>query len=328
VVDDSAVARESARALLSRDPGISVEVEGDPVAALERLPLTRPDVIVLDLEMPGMHGLEFLRRSRATHPAPVVVCSAVTRAGTVSALRALDEGAARVLCKSELSLVSGARHGEALLRAVHGAAGARGGRTAAAPAPRVLALGASVGGTQAVQAILSALPADMPPVLVVQHMPAGFTGSFAASLNAACRLRVREARQGDVPTRGEALVAPGGRHLRVVRRGAGWAVHLGDDAPVRHHRPSVDALFSSVAGVFGAAAVGVLLTGMGDDGAAGLLEMLQAGAHTIAQDERTSAVFGMPREAIARGAARRVLPLPLIAGAVMAAARPRAAVSA
>jgi two-component system chemotaxis response regulator CheB len=179
-----------------------------------------------------------------------------------------------------------------------------------------------------VHSILAALPADVPPIVVVQHMPAGFTGSFAASLDQVCRLRVREAAAGVALARGEALVAPGGRHLRVVRRGGGWVVELGDDAPVRHHRPSVDVLFRSVGQAFGAAAVGVLLTGMGDDGAAGLLEMHQAGAHTIAQDERTSAVFGMPKEAIARGAARRVLPLPLIAGAVMAAVRPRAGVPA
>jgi two-component system chemotaxis response regulator CheB len=328
VVDDSAVSRESARVLLSRDPAITVELQGDPVAALERLPLSRPDVIVLDLEMPRMHGLEFLRRSRRTHPAPVVVCSAVTRAGTVDALRALDEGASRVLCKHDLSLVAG-HPGEALLRAVRGAVLARagaGGRPAGGP--RVVAIGASVGGTQAVHSILAALPADVPPIVVVQHMPAGFTGSFAASLDQVCRLRVREAAAGVALARGEALVAPGGRHLRVVRRGGGWVVELGDDAPVRHHRPSVDVLFRSVGQAFGAAAVGVLLTGMGDDGAAGLLEMHQAGAHTIAQDERTSAVFGMPKEAIARGAARRVLPLPLIAGAVMAAVRPRAGVPA
>ncbi len=329
VVDDSAVARESARALLARDPAVTVDVQGDPVAALERLAVSRPDVVVLDLEMPRMHGLDFLRRSRATHPVPVVVCSAVTRRGTVDALRALDEGAAQVLCKSDLSLKPpGGTAGEALLRAVRAAARTGGPRARpAAPAPRVtprlVAVGASVGGTQAIQSILVALPADMPPIVVVQHMPAGFTAPFAAALDAVARVRVREAADGDALLPGTALVAPGGRHMRVVRRGAGWAVSLGGDAPVRHHRPSVDVLFASVARAFGAAAVGVLLTGMGDDGAEGLLEMHRAGAHTVAQDEGTSAVFGMPREAIARGAVRRVLPLPLIPGAILGSVRPR-----
>lgn len=346
VVDDSAVVRQVMTTVLGA-AGMEVTAVSDPVFALERMKKSRPTVILLDVEMPRMDGLTFLKKVMAEDPIPVVVCSGYTGRGTEKALQALREGAVEVLPKPQMNIRENPRGVATLIvDAVQAAARARVGRhgrvtaasPAAAPARRgmggdapalggqavtvapgewIVALGASTGGTEALRCILTALPADSPPILVVQHMPAAFTGPFAAALDADCRIQVREAKEGDRLARGLALIAPGGEHMRLVARGRGYAVSVLGGPPVSLHRPSVDVLFESVAAV-GArdALVGVLLTGMGADGARGLLAMRRAGAYTIAQDEATSVVFGMPKEAVALGAAADVLPLPRIAAAI------------
>lgn len=340
VVDDSAVMRQLFTELLGGEPGIRVTTAADGVFALNRMALARPDVVVLDLEMPRLDGISFLEQVMARDPVPVVVCSSHTGRGTEQALRALAAGAVEVLSKDALAARADPAGAAATLRrAVRAAAAARP-RSAHAAAPRqtppsagtgpetaaphrwrLVAIGASTGGTEALRQVLSALPADAPPVLAVQHMPAGFTAALARSLDLDCAVHVAEAAGGEELRPGRVLIAPGGRHLSVRRSGGALRAVVSDGEPVARHRPSVDVLFHSVAREAGAGAVGVLLTGMGDDGAAGLLEMRRAGAATVAQDEATSVVFGMPAEAIARGAAGSVLPLPRIAGALLTLAR-------
>lgn len=334
-VDDSATMRRLVTERLGGVAGLRVTTAADAVAALARIGVERPDVVLLDLEMPRMDGLTFLRTLLPTTPLPVVVLAAGTARGTEAALAALRAGAVEVLDKTALRLADGDGAGLARLAdAVRSAARSR--PVTLPPTPqrtgeqylvratapggggRLVAIGASTGGTEAIRAILTRLPENAPPVVVAQHMPAGFTAAFAASLQAECRIHVREAVHGEPVRSGTALVAPGDRHLRVVRDGAGLCVQLGADAPVSRHRPSVDALFHSVADAAGARAVGVLLTGMGDDGAAGLLAMRRAGAATIAQDEASSVVWGMPRAAVELGAAARVLPLAQIPQALLA----------
>jgi two-component system chemotaxis response regulator CheB len=336
VVDDSAVARKTISLVLTR-AGMTVTTAPDAAAAQVRLAAARPDVLVLDLVMPGMDGLTFLRRLMRESPLPVVVCSTSTGPGSVAAIEALSEGATAVVEKRALGL-AGSPEAAQLEEAVRAAGGASvrrarpsvpAVRAPAAPPPAaaseaLIAIGASTGGTGAIEALLCAMPAASPPIVVVQHMPAGFTRALAARLDRLSPFTVREAAGGEVPAPGLVLVAPGGRHLRLRRSRGGWVTELGDDAPVSRHRPSVDVLFHSVAEAAGARAVGVLLTGMGEDGAEGLLAMRRAGAWTIAQDESTSVVFGMPGEAIRRGAVDEVLPLPRIAPALVshAARRP------
>jgi two-component system chemotaxis response regulator CheB len=360
VVDDSAVVRQVMTTILVA-AGMEVTSVSDPIFALERMKKNRPSVILLDVEMPRMDGLTFLKKVMAEDPIPVVVCSGFTGRGTEKALQALREGAVEVLAKPQMNIRENPRAvAELIVEAVRGAARARVGRhgriaaavrsRSAVPTPTatagvrtapgpartqrpgtmepppavaveggewIVAIGASTGGTEALRQILTALPANAPPVLVVQHMPAAFTGPFAAALDADCRIQVREAREGDRLARGLALVAPGGDHMRLVARGSGYGVSVVGGPPVSLHRPSVDVLFESVASVGPRGAmVGVLLTGMGADGARGLLAMRQAGAYTIAQDEATSVVFGMPKEAISLGAAADILPLPRIASAL------------
>jgi two-component system chemotaxis response regulator CheB len=335
VVDDSAVMRRFMSALLSQESAMEVETAADPLIALRKMERWRPDVILLDLEMPRMNGMTFLRRVMRDDPIPVVVCSSHTGPGTDTALQALEEGAVEVIAKPEVGIQE-FLHESALvlidaLRAAHLARvdapraqrlGVSRPLTAdavlpakrASGAPRaggetVIALGASTGGPEALTALLQALPADAPAAVLVQHMPKAFTGPFAARLSAGCAVEVREARQGDEVRRGRVLVAPGDQHLVLRRRGTGYEAQLIDGALVCRHRPSVDVLFRSVAQAAGANAVGVILTGMGNDGAAGLLEMRQAGAATLGQDEATSVVFGMAREAAARGAVEQLAPL-------------------
>lgn len=348
VVDDSAVFRQVMTSILTAD-GIDVTAVSDPVFALDRMARSRPHVILLDMEMPRMDGLTFLRRIMAEDPLPVVVCSGFTGRGTAKALEALREGAVEVLAKPQLDIRHNPRSvTDLILRAVRAASRARVGRPGrAAPtaavgtaAPGVVpsggggawivAIGASTGGTEALRRILAALPANAPPILIVQHMPAAFTAAFADALDADCKIAVREAKEGDAVTAGTALIAPGGEHMRLVCRGTGLAVAIVGGPPVSLHRPSVDVLFQSVAAVTGPRqrTMGVLLTGMGADGAAGLLAMRRAGAHTVAQDEESSVVFGMPREAILLNAAAEVLPLHRIAGALCAPRFPRAAAGA
>lgn len=349
VVDDSAVVRQAVTAVLSQDPGIVVTVAADPYIALGKMGRSRPDVILLDLEMPRMDGMTFLRKIMAEDPIPVVVCSGLAARGTETAIRALEEGAVEVLAKPQLG-VREFVHDSAttLIETIRAAAEARVKRRAPiqTPAPRhtadvvlaprpplipaprsradvVVAIGASTGGTEALRTLLQAMPEDSPPLLIVQHMPERFTAAFAKRLNECCDIEVKEAETGDLVCRSRALIAPGNRHLMLRRRDAHYVVEVAGGPPVCRHRPSVDVLFRSVAQTAGAHAVGALLTGMGEDGAAGLLEMKEAGAATIAQDERTSVVFGMPGEAVRRGAAAEVLPLGDIAPAIVRAASAR-----
>lgn len=336
VVDDSALVRKVLSRELSRAPDIEVVGSAvDPYVAREKIAALRPDVLTLDLEMPRMDGLSFLETLMRHHPMPVVVVSSVAPRNSEAALKALRLGAVDVISKPG-SAFSAPDIAGALVRAVRGAAAATvARRNEEAPAAvvgpaatplsvlrgthRILAIGASTGGTRAVEDVLCALPADTPGTLIVQHMPEYFTASFAERLDGRSAMRVREARDGDAVVPGAALVAPGGYHMVLERSGARYQVRLRQSPPVHFQRPSVDVLFHSVAGSAGRNACGALLTGMGADGAAGLLAMREAGAHTVAQDEATCVVFGMPKEAIRLGAAAEVRPLPEVASAVMGA---------
>jgi two-component system chemotaxis response regulator CheB len=346
VVDDSAVVRQLLSGLLSPSAGFHVTTASDPLVAMTKMRRQRPHVILLDLEMPRMDGLTFLKQVMAADPIPVVVCSGFAGPGTKIAMRALAAGAVDVVPKPRVS-ATGATEDNGLLDIVRAAAQAKvrppnivtTGQfrlpvaepeplrkratlngipfAARAASDAIVAIGASTGGTEALREILAAMPIDGPGIIIVQHMPAGFTAAFAEHLNGTCKIAVREAVPGDRVTPGCALVARGNRHLLVRRRGPEVVVDLTDAPPVCRHRPSVDVLFRSVAAVAGPRAVGVILTGMGADGAEGLLEMKRAGASTIAQDENTCVVFGMPKEAIDRGAVDVVLPLSRIAAGIL-----------
>jgi two-component system chemotaxis response regulator CheB len=338
VVDDSAVVRQVFKAMLEQ-AGMAVVTAHDPVIAMDKMRQGMPDVVILDLELPRMDGITFLRKLMSETPVPVIICSGLAEPGTDEALQSLEEGALEVIAKPRLGVRSFLQEAaERLVEAVQAAAQARVRRrvpmraekhTADVVLPRrralapagdrgtLVAIGASTGGTEAIRDLLQMLPPDAPPVVVVQHMPEFFTAAFARRLSKTCAIEVVEATHEAPLVPGRALIAPGNRHLVVQRRGGHYYAEVIEGPLVSRHRPSVDVLFRSVAQAAGSAAVGVLLTGMGDDGAEGLLELKQAGAHTIAQDEATSVVFGMPKEAIARGAAGEVLPLPDIAAAVM-----------
>jgi two-component system chemotaxis response regulator CheB len=329
VVDDSAVVRQTLGAILAQARGISVATASDPLIAMEKMRSARPDVIVLDLELPRMDGLTFLRRLMSEDPVPVVVCSGIAQRGTEAALNAIDEGAVEVIAKPSLGVRGFLEESAVMLvDSIRAAALARLPRSRRKPGPsragvvtpvrkpsltittdKVVAIGASTGGTEALRAILGAMPPDAPGIVVVQHMPEVFTRTFAERLDRLCRIEVKEAAEGDRVRSGRALIAPGNRHTRLVRTGAHYAVEVGDGPLVSRHRPSVDVLFRSVARAAGPNALGVILTGMGDDGADGLGDMRRAGAATIAQDERTCVVFGMPKEAIERGAVDEVVGL-------------------
>jgi two-component system, chemotaxis family, protein-glutamate methylesterase/glutaminase len=337
IVDDSALVRQVLAAILGHDS--SIEVVGaasDPYLAWEKIHSLSPDVITLDVEMPRMDGLTFLEKLMRARPTPVLMVSSLTEKGCETTLRALELGAVDFVTKPKIDVQRGTSEmaGEIVAK-LKAAAAARPRRlipaSAARPsvehpvAPRplsrtthkVIAVGASTGGTEALREFLSALPADSPAVVVVQHMPPGFTRAFADRLNGLCRVSVAEARDGDPVLPGHVLIAPGDLHMQVVRSGANVSVRVGPGERVNHHRPSVDVLFQSCARQLGANAVGVILTGMGGDGARGLLEMRQAGARTLAQDEATCVVFGMPKEAIALGAAAEVVPLQKAAAATL-----------
>ncbi len=337
VVDDSAVMRQVTAAVLSRDPGLSVSVAADAIIALDKIARARPDVILLDLEMPRMDGLTFLRKIMREDPLPVVICSGVAGRGTPRAIEALEAGALEIVVKPQIGVREFLEESAVTLsEAVRGAAEAGAHRRVARPQPRLTAdavlprrampsgagarlvvMGASTGGTEALMQVLSALPPECAPLVIAQHMPAGFTAAFARRLDAACRIEVKEAEDGEALLAGRALIAPGGRHLAGERTAAGYRARLLDGPLVSRHRPSVDVLFRSAAQAAGRDAVGVILTGMGDDGAAGLKELRDAGAETIAQDEASCVVFGMPRSAIALGAAAQVLPLSRVAEALL-----------
>ena len=340
IVDDSAAVRQTLANLLGADPEIEVlGVASDPFAAARRIQADLPDVITLDVEMPRMDGITFLRKIMAQRPIPVVMCSSLTEAGSETLLQALEAGAVDVILKPKLDAAQGLLEAHAhICDVVKAAAQARLGALprrgsaqpekkltadAILPPPssramvrtteKVICIGASTGGTESLREVLEALPQDSPGIVIVQHMPEKFTAAFARRLDSLCRIEVREAQDGDTVLRGTALIAPGNRHVLLQRSGARYYVSVQDGAPVSRHRPSVDVLFRSAASAAGRNAVGVIMTGMGDDGARGMAEMRTAGAFTIAQDEATSVVFGMPREAIRLGAAQTVAPLGQIA---------------
>jgi two-component system chemotaxis response regulator CheB len=338
VVDDSAVVRTAMTQILGR-VGMYVQTAPDPLIALQKMQAQRPDVILLDIEMPRMDGLTFLNKVMSSDPIPVVVCSGLAGPGTEVALHALEEGAVDIVTKPRLGL-KGFLEDSAnrIVQAVRAAAQARIrtrarvpvvpklGADAVVPQKRisiretthkVVVVGASTGGTEALREFLQAMPPDAPGIAIVQHMPEVFTAQFAKRLNEVCQIEVKEAESNDRLVSGRALIAPGNHHLTVRRSGALYFVDVLDGPPVKLHRPSVEVLFRSAAQAAGKNAVGVIMTGMGDDGADGMLELHQAGAHTIAQDESTCVVFGMPKEAIARGGVGEVLPLPRIASAVL-----------
>ncbi|WP_342120919.1 protein-glutamate methylesterase/protein-glutamine glutaminase [Pseudoduganella sp. OTU4001] len=349
VVDDSAVVRQVLSGLLGREPDMQVTYAvADPILASERMRLQWPDVVVLDVEMPRMDGITFLRKIMAERPTPVVICSSLTDKSTRTSMEALAAGAVAVVCKPRLDLRQSLHDGcDELVAAVRSAAQARlqpmppalpvAGRpppgakltadailppVGAAEAPargsgKVVALGTSTGGTQALERVLTELPPGAPGIVIVQHMPEQFTAAFAERLNGLCQITVREARNNDPVLPGQALIAPGGRHM-LLRRGPGqYFVEVVEGPLVNRHRPSVDVLFRSVAKCAGASALGIIMTGMGDDGAVGLLEMRQAGARTLAQDEQSCVVYGMPREAVKRGAAERSVGLDAISREIL-----------
>lgn len=329
VVDDSAVVRQVTAAVLSQEADLSVSVAADPIIAMQKMKQVRPQVILLDLEMPRMDGLTFLRKIMAEDPIPTLVCSSVAGKGTNAALRALDEGAVGIVTKPKLGVrdflqdsaivlidmvrsaaqadlrrprkfTQPVKPAQSTIRAVH---------SSAIPSERIVAIGASTGGTEALTEILTSLSCDVPGIVVVQHMPEGFTAAFANRLNTLCRIEVTEAVDGEPLVAGHAYIAPGNRHTSLERTSRGYAISINDGPLVSRHRPSVDVLFQSVARSAGTNALGVILTGMGNDGTSGMLAMKSSGAHTVAQDEESCVVFGMPREAIKAGAANLVLPL-------------------
>ena len=332
VIDDSAVMRSFLGRVVTSQPDMELAgVVSDPVFAIERIRQSAPDVITLDVEMPRMNGLDFLRTLMAARPLPVVMISSLTREGADATVRALELGAVDFFAKPA-SLEEFQGVAPEIAEKIRAAAQARVlRRHRATPPPRaagprpaglaragglgtVIGIGASTGGVEALRELLPGLPGDMPPILIAQHMLPGFTGAFARRLDAICEMSVKEAQDGEEVLQGVAYVAPGGRHLLLSRRLTGYVLRLTDDPPLNRHRPSVDVLFRSMALAARERAVGVMLTGMGADGAQALLELREAGGRTLAQDEASSVVFGMPRQAIALGGAQEVLPLAGMSG--------------
>ncbi|ALK28996.1 chemotaxis response regulator protein-glutamate methylesterase 1 [Burkholderia plantarii] len=338
-VDDSALIRSLMTEIINGQPDMTVVATApDPLVARELIKQHNPDVLTLDVEMPRMDGLDFLERLMRLRPMPVVMVSSLTERGSEITLRALELGAVDFVTKPRVGIRDGMLdYSERLADKIRAAARARvrqaaparpasAGGHAGAPlmnnplvsTEKLLIVGASTGGTEAIRELLVPLPPDAPAVLIAQHMPPGFTKSFAQRLNTLCRIAVKEAEHGERVLPGHAYIAPGHAHLLLARSGANYLAHLSDEPPVNRHRPSVDVLFRSAATHAGKNAIGVILTGMGRDGAAGLLEMKRAGAHTFAQDEASCVVFGMPREAIALGGADEVVPLSEMSRRVLA----------
>ncbi|MCB9868717.1 MAG: chemotaxis response regulator protein-glutamate methylesterase [Planctomycetes bacterium] len=334
VIDDSAVVRQMFSKILDADPDIEVVGSAcDPYVAREKIVELQPDVVTLDIEMPRMDGITFLRKLMQHHPIPTVVVSSLTQANSALAVEAIELGAVEVLCKPN-SAFSAADMSIELVDKVKAAARARIDRNPARNRPpvrrlesraladttnKIIAIGTSTGGTEALRRVLPAVPRNAPGIMVVQHMPQHFTRSFAESLSRECEIDVHEAENGEVVGPGRCLIAPGNFHLELTRSGAVYRAKVFDAPPVKRHRPSVEVLFQSVARVAGSNAVGVIMTGMGDDGCDGMRQMRDAGAHTIAQNEATCVVFGMPRRAIEAGAVCEVLPLADIAQAMLGA---------
>ena len=353
IVDDSASVRQAMTEILSEDPEIEViGTASDPFVAARRIQEEVPDVITLDVEMPRMDGITFLRKLMAQHPLPVVMCSSLTEDGSETLMQALEAGAVDVILKPRMEAPQFLR--ESSIRICDSVKAAARARLRPGPGPRsghatrsasaapqekltadvimappiagqamvrttetVVCIGASTGGTESLRVVLEALPANSPGIAIVQHMPEKFTEAFARRLDGLCAMEVKEAVDGDTVLRGRVLIAPGNRHMLLQRSGARYYVTVKDGQLVSRHRPSVDVLFRSAARFAGANALGIIMTGMGDDGARGLGEMKDAGSETIAQDEATCVVFGMPKEAIARGAATKVMPLDYLAGEIM-----------
>ena len=349
IVDDSASVRQTLTAVLEGDPAIEViGAASDPFMAAKRIQEDLPDVITLDVEMPRMDGITFLRKIMSQHPIPVVMCSSLTEAGSETLIQALEAGAVDVILKPRIGaadhlaesalriceVVKSAAH--ARVKSVRGqprgssSLGTQAKLTADAVLPppsgkamartteMVICVGASTGGTEALREMLERLPANSPGMVIVQHMPEKFTAAFAKRLNGLCEVEIKEAEDGDPVLRGHVLIAPGDKHMLLERQGARYHVSVRNGPLVSRHRPSVDVLFRSAARSAGSNAMGVIMTGMGDDGARGMLEMHQAGAYTIAQDEASCIVFGMPKEAIAHGGVDKIVPLDQIAREIMA----------
>jgi two-component system chemotaxis response regulator CheB len=332
-VDDSALIRGLMTQIINEHDDMEVvAVAPDPLVARDLIKQHNPDVLTLDVEMPRMDGLDFLERLMRLRPMPVVMVSSLTQSGSEVTLRALELGAVDFVAKPEMGIRGGMLdYSDVIAQKIRAAAASRPRRQQAGTARAMLCeplvsseklviLGASTGGPEAIRAVLEPLPPNSPAILIAQHMPAGFTNSFAQRLNRLCRVAVKEAEDGERILPGHTYVAPGDRHLKLARSGANYVVALDSGAPVNRHKPSVDVLFHSAAAQAGRNAIGVLLTGMGKDGALGLRAMRDAGAATLAQDEATSLVFGMPREAIAAGGAGEVLGLEEIAPRLMALA--------
>ena len=352
IVDDSAVVRQVVTQAIATDPGIEVVATAqDPLFAIEKMKTLWPDVLVVDIEMPRMDGLTFLKKIMAEHPTPVIICSSLAEKGAQVTMEALAAGAFTIITKPKMGVKDFLQDSandivtaiKSAARANMGAVRRAAGMTRPLPAAvaprlsadavlsshhtganmygttdRLIAIGPSTGGTQALEAVLTRLPGVCPGIVIVQHMPEKFTAMFAERLNSLCKLEVREAQNGDRVIPGRALIAPGGRHMMVRRSGAQYYVDVADGPLVNRHKPSVDVLFRSVAQVAGKNALGIIMTGMGDDGARGLKEMHDAGAQTVAEDESTCVVFGMPKEAIKLGGVDKVVPLDRIPQEIVA----------
>lgn len=342
IIDDSAVVRNTLSEIINGDPRLEVMATAqDPYIAVDKIRKQVPDVITLDIEMPRMDGLTFLEKIMSQHPIPVVMCSSLTEEGSQSAFNAMELGAVEIIAKPRIGtrtfledakvricdticaaakvvvksvakrhIVEPKLTADAVLAKPTNRAMVR-------TTDKVVAIGASTGGTEALRIFLEMLPKDIPGMVIVQHMPENFTRAFAERLNATCQVTVKEAVNDDTVLRGRVLIAPGNRHALLKRSGARYHVEIKDGPLVSRHRPSVDVLFRSTARYAGANSIGVIMTGMGDDGAQGMLEMKEAGAFNIAQDEATCVVFGMPKEAIKKGGVNKVLPLEKIAGMVL-----------
>lgn len=347
LVDDSAVVRQVLAASLSKDPGIIViGAAADPLFAMAKMKVQWPDVIVLDVEMPRMDGITFLKKLMSERPTPVVICSTLTEKSAETTMQAMAAGAVSIVTKPKVGLKQFLLDdSENLIASVKAAARANvhrlvGKKATATPViqakltadailpasshamaettDRIVAIGTSTGGTQALELVLTSLPRVSPGIVIVQHMPEKFTGAFAARLNGLCQIEVREAVNGDRVLPGRALIAQGGKHMLLKRSGAHYHVEIVDGPLVTRHRPSVDVLFRSVAKCAGKNALGIIMTGMGDDGARGLKEMHEMGAHTLGQDEETCVVYGMPKEAFKLGAVNKEIPLQRIAHEIVA----------
>jgi two-component system chemotaxis response regulator CheB len=342
IVDDSALVRQTLSEILSSDPEIEViGMAQDPIVAVQRIAEQVPDVITLDVEMPRMDGITFLHKLMSQHPIPVVMCSSLAESGSETALRALEYGAVDIITKPKMGTKQFIEESRIrICDSIKAAAAARlkpqrpirevspkytadvimdapNAKAMIMTTEKIVAVGASTGGTEALSVFLQMLPADTPGIVIVQHMPENFTAAFARRLDSICRVTVKEAENNDSVVRGHVLIAPGNKHTLLKRSGARYYVEVKDGPLVSRHRPSVDVLFRSTARYAGKNAVGIILTGMGDDGAHGMKEMHDAGARTIAQDEASCVVFGMPNEAIKQGGVDKVLPLDKIAAEMM-----------